>query len=135
VIFERLNDLLNAPPADLGETEWSPVEVASVKAFVQSTGSGQRDETVPPLMLLSITNLFMPELLAVPAASNGVNYGADSVRFGPPVKPGVRLRAAGRLVKAEQVGDGVQTTVEITLEAEGQKEPVCIVQSLSRWMR
>lgn len=133
--FDRLDDLLQAPPADLGVTAWSAIEEESVEAFMRSTGFGQRDGSVPPLMLLSLTNLFMPELISVPAASNGVNYGADSVRFGSPVKYGGRIRAAGRLVKAQPVEGGVQTTVEIALEAEGQKEPACVVESLSRWMQ
>ena len=132
--FDRLDDLLKAPPADLGVTGWSVVEAVSVDAFVEATGFGQRDGTIPSLMFLSLTNLFMPDLISVPAASNGVNYGADSVRFGPPVKAGNRLRAKGRLTKAEPAGGGVQTTVEIVVEAEGEKEPVCVVASLSRWM-
>jgi hypothetical protein len=29
----------------------------------------------------------------------------------------------------------VQTTVEITVEAEDAKEPACVVESLSRWLQ
>jgi acyl dehydratase len=86
-------------------------------------------------MLLSLTNLLFPQLLQVPAASNGINYGADSVRFNSPVRPGDRLRAQAFMTEATEAPGGVQTRVHMRLEIEGAEEPACTLESLTRWMR
>lgn len=135
-LFHDLDHLLEAASLDLGVTGWVEVEPAAVERFHRATRSAAGpDGTVPPLMLLSLTNRFLPDLLQVPAASGGVNYGAESVRFGPVTRPGDRIRAAATLVSAAPTGSAVQTTVEIRIEVEGRTEPACTVRSLSRWMR
>jgi acyl dehydratase len=63
----------------------------------------------------------------------GVNVGCDRVRFPAPVKVGSRLRGRGELVKVEQVGAAVQTTVRVTVEIEGGERPACVVDTVSRY--
>ena len=129
VVYESLEKLLLAPPLDLGATEWIVVGDGEVADFVGSTGGD-----VSPYFALSLTNRFLPDLLLVPAAGSGVNYGAESVRFGRPLSGGDRVRGAAELVGAAEVPGGVQTTVEIRVEIEGTDEPACVVRSLSRWL-
>ncbi len=135
-LFHDLDHLLAAAPLELGSTGWVEVEPDALSGFHRATWSqaGPGGE-VPPMMLLSLTNRFLPDLLQVPAASSGVNYGADSVRFGPPAHQGDRVRAAATLLSAVAVGDAVQTTVEIRIEVDGATGAACTVHSLSRWMR
>lgn len=128
-MFTDLGDLLAAPPMDLGATEWFEVSSSELAGFESATGGA-----VSPYFALSLTNRFLPDLLQVPAAASGVNYGADSVRFGPVPAAGERVRAAAALVAATEVKGGVQTTVEIRIEVEGSAEPACVVHSLSRWL-
>ncbi|HET6966210.1 MAG TPA: hypothetical protein VFH58_15650 [Acidimicrobiales bacterium] len=129
-VFTDLADLLSAPPLELGATGWVEVSAAEVADFETATGG-----PVSPYLALSLTNRFLPDLLQVPAAASGVNYGADSVRFGPVVAEGDRVRAAASLVSASEVSGGIQTTVEIRIEVDGAPEPACVVRSLSRWLR
>lgn len=117
-------------PCDLGVTDWVVVTAADVEGFEGATGSG-----VSPYFAVSLTNRFLPDLIQVPGASSGVNYGADSVRFGPPLGPGDRVRCSASLVSAKPVNGGVQTAVEVRVEAEDASEPACVVLSLSRWLR
>ena len=135
-LFHDLGRLLDAAPLDLGVTGWIEVDPDAVRAFRRATwsdGPGAGD-SVPPLMLLSLTNRLLPDLMQVPGASSGVNYGADAVRFGPDARPGDRIRVGARLTAAVPAGAGVQTTVEVRVEVEGGSDPACVVQSLSRWM-
>lgn len=128
--FTDLDALLAAPPLDLGATGWVDVaeeEVARFEAATAGPASG--------FLALSLTNRFLPQLLAVPGASSGVNYGAEEVRFGPAVRAGERVRATAAIVAAAEVPGGVQTTIEISIEVEGNEEPACVVRSLSRWLR
>ena len=39
----------------------------------------------------------------------------------------------GGEVAATEVAGGVQTTVVITIEIEGNAKPACTIESLSRW--
>ena len=127
--FTSLDALLEAAPLDLGATGWAVLSTAELDSFERATGRPSAG-----FMAVSLTNRFLPELLQVPAASSGLNYGAESVRFGCPLGPGSRLRARACLVGVERVAGGVQTTVEITVEVDGEPEPACVVRSLSRWM-
>lgn len=131
--FHDLDELLKAPPLELGSTGWVQIDAEALRSFRRATGQPEGEE-VPPLMLLSLTNRFLPELLQVPAASSGVNYGAESVRFGPGARHGDGVRGAATLVAATEVASGVQTTVEIRVEGERSGEALCVVRSLSRWM-
>lgn len=135
ILFHDLDGLLEAPPCGLGSTGWVEVDATAVRRFGDATGAGGRAGEVPPLMLVSLTNRFLPELMQVPGASSGVNYGTDSVRFGPAAQAGDRIRARATLLAATPVGDAVQTTVEIRIEGEGAEQPLCVVRSLSRWMK
>jgi acyl dehydratase len=128
-VYDSLAALLEAPPVDLGATEWVLVGDGEVADFARSTGGD-----VSPYFALSLTNRFLPDLLQVPASSSGVNYGAESVEFGPPLSAGDRVRGAAALVGAAEVNGGVQTTVEIRVEVDGAAEPACVVRSLSRWL-
>ena len=71
----------------------------------------------------------------MPAASAGVNYGTGKVRFPAPVPVGSRVRGGAELDAVEEIAGGVQTTITITIEVEGQAKPACVVESLSRWLR
>lgn len=129
-VFTDLADLLGTAPLHLGSTDWVTVGAAEIERFEAAVGG-----SVSPYLALSLTNRFLPELLAVPGAASGVNYGAESVRFGMPLHTGDRVRCRAELVAAAEVAGGVQTTVEITVEADGAPEPACVVRSLSRWLR
>jgi acyl dehydratase len=63
----------------------------------------------------------------------GVNYGCDKVRFPSPVKVGSRIRGKGELVKADALEGGVQATIRVTVEIEGQTKPACIADTISRY--
>ncbi|MDE3203782.1 MAG: dehydratase [Acidobacteriota bacterium] len=129
VIFDDLDQLLGAAPLDLGGTDWSEVTGEEIDRFEAATGG-----PVSPYLALSLTNRFLPSLLAVPGASSGVNYGTEGARFGPPLAPGDRIRVKASLQSSAAVAGGVQTVVEIRVEVEGA-EPACVVQSVSRWLR
>jgi acyl dehydratase len=148
-VYESLDDLRGAAGTDLGHTEWMEITQERVQQFADATGDHQwihvdaeRAKAESPFggpiahgyLTLALTNLFLPELLSVPAASSGVNYGAGKVRFPAPVLVGSRVRGAAVITAVEEVRGGVQTTITITVEIEGQDKPACVVESLSRWL-
>jgi acyl dehydratase len=136
-VFQDLDELLSAPRRDLGVTDWVELTRSVLTDFSAATWSpgGDDDNVAPPMLLVSLTNRFLPDLLEVRGASSGINYGTGTVRFNTPARAGDQIRASAVLVEAGEVPGGVQTTVEIRIEVQGSQEPACTVESLSRWLR
>lgn len=133
-VFETPGDLLGAVGRELGATAWVSIGAAEVTRFAEATRTVVSGDEVPPLMVLSLTNRFLPELLEVRGVSSGVNYGSGRVSFPAGVQVDDRIRASAHLTEAVEVPGAVQTTVEISVEVQGSNEPACVVESLSRWM-
>ena len=148
-VFETLEDLRGAAGTHLGWTDWIEVTQEQVDLFADATGDHQwihvdvaRATAESPyggpiahgFLTLSLSNRFLPELLQVPAASAGVNYGTGKVRFPAPVPVGSRIRGGAEVTAVEEIAGGLQTTITITIEVEGSDKPACVVESLSRWL-
>ena len=147
--FATLDDLRGATGRHLGWTDWIDITQERVNRFAEATGDHQwihvdveRANAESPFggpiahgyLTLALSNLFLPALLAVPGASAGVNYGTGKVRFPSPVPVGSRVRGGAEVTAVDDIPGGVQTTITITIEVEGQEKPACVIESLSRWL-
>jgi len=133
--------------AELGPTEWITVDQERIDQFADATGDHQWIHVDPErakdgpfgatiahgYLTLSLVNLFLPELVVVDGASMGVNVGLGKVRFPAPVPSGSRIRGRGEVVSAEQIGEGVQVVVRVTVEIEGGDKPACVADTLGRF--
>jgi acyl dehydratase len=148
-VFSTLDELRGAAGTHLGWTDWVEVTQAQVDLFADATGDHQwihvdveRANAESPFggpiahgyLTLALSNRFLPELLQVPAASAGVNYGTGKVRFPSPVPVGSRIRGGAEVTGVDEIAGGLQTTITITIEVEGTAKPACVVESLSRWL-
>jgi acyl dehydratase len=148
-VFESLDELRGAAGTHLGWTDWMEIDQQRVNPFADATGDHQwihvdidRANAESPFggpiahgyLTLALSNRFLPELLQVPGASSGVNYGTGKVRFPAPVPVGSRIRGGAEITAVEEIGGGVQTTITITIEVEGGTKPACVIESLSRWL-
>jgi acyl dehydratase len=132
----------------LGYSDWLEIDQARVDLFADATGDHQWIHVDPerakdgpfgaPIahgyLTLSLSNLFMPQIVETRGFSAGVNYGVDKARFISPVKVGDRVRGGAELVEVSDVAGGIQTLVRITIEIEGGTKPACVIDSLSRWL-
>ena len=65
----------------------------------------------------------------------GVNYGLDKVRFPAPVPVNSKVRDRHKLISAELKGaNTIQVKRQVTVEVEGADKPVCVAESLIRYM-
>ena len=148
-VFETLDDVKAAVGTPLGASDWVEVTQDRVNQFADATGDHQwihvdveRAEKESPFggpiahgyLTLSLTNLVLPEVLEVRGVSLGVNYGTGKVRFPAPVPVGSRVRGTAELTACDEIAGGIQTTIVITMEVEGETKPACVVESLSRWL-
>jgi acyl dehydratase len=146
-VFDTPADLLGASGRDLGHSDWLQIDQQRINLFADATGdhqwihvdearaaAGPFGSTVAHgYLTLSLVSLFLPQLLQVRNTSMGVNYGCDRVRFPGPVPVGSRVRAAGRIVSAEEIGGGVHLVVRVEIQVEGSERPACVVDSISRF--
>lgn len=145
--FDSVAAVLAAVEQDLGATDWIDISQDRINTFADATGDHQwihvdpeRAKTGPfgacvahGYLTLSLANLFLPQLVSYDRLKMGVNYGCDKVRFPAPVKVGSRVRGRGQVIAVDVIkGDGVQVTVRISVEIEGQDKPGCVVDTISR---
>ena len=147
--FQGIDEVRAAVGRHLGWSDWVTITQEQVNTFADATGDHQWIHVDPeraaaespfggPIahgdLTLSLTNLFLPQVVEVRNVSLGVNRGTGKVRFPAPVPVGSRLRGGVELVAVDDVAGGIDTTMVITVEREGADKPVCVVESLSRYL-
>jgi len=128
-VFRGVDEVRAAVGRHLGHSDWTEVTQQQVSTFADATGDHQW-----VYLTLALTNLFLPQVVDVQGVSLGVNRGTGKVRFPAPAPVGSRLRAGVELVAVDEVPGGIDTTMVITVEREGSDKPVCVVESLSRYL-
>ncbi len=146
--FQSADELKAGVGTHLGYSDWMTIDQTRINTFAEATGDHQWIHVDPErakdgpfgatiahgYLTLSITNLFLPELLVVPTATAGVNYGANKIRFPAPVPVGSRIRMGCALLEVTDVPGGVQVVTRNTVEIEGSDKPACVVEAISRFM-
>ena len=152
--FDGIDAVRTAVGTHLGFSEWTTVTQEQVNTFAEATGDFQwihvdvdRANAESPFggpiahgyLTVSLTNLFLPQVVDVQGISAGINRGTGKIRFPAPVPVGSRLRGGVELVAVDDVErdgvvTGIDTTMIITVEREGGDKPVCVVESLSRYL-
>ena len=131
----------------LGYSDWHEVTQEQVNQFAEATGDHQWIHVDPerakrgpfggPIahgyLTLSMAPGLLHEVLIIEGFSMGVNYGINKLRFPAPVPVGKRLRVGATLRAADAVAGGVQPTLELRFEVEGQEKPACIAEVVYRY--
>lgn len=146
-VFKTPAALKDAVGQALGASDWLEITQERINLFADATGDHQWIHVDPErasqgpfgkciahgYLTLSLVNLFLPQIVDVQGISMGVNYGCGKVRFPAPVPVGSRVRGVGELVEVEEVKGGIQATIRITVEIEGNDRPACVVDTISRY--
>jgi acyl dehydratase len=133
----------------LGYSEWLLIDQQRINTFADATGDHQwihvdveRANRESPFggpiahgyLTMSLSNLFLPQIVTVEGFSAGVNYGVNKVRFMTPVLVGARVCGGAELLEVTDVPGGIQTIMKITIEIEGAAKPACVIEAVSRWL-
>jgi len=148
LIFEHPRDLLGQEGTPLHPSEWLTIEQERIDAFADCTGDHQWIHVDPVkakdgpfgatiahgYLTLSLTNLFMPQMIEVRGFKSGLNVGMDRTRFLMPVTVGSRIRGTGVIQSVEEAkGDTIQCVIRITVEIEGADKPALVVDAITRY--
>jgi hypothetical protein len=82
-VLDGVGAVRGAVGRHLGTTGWTELTRDQVDLFHRSVGAPPdgTGDSAPPLLVLALTNLFMPRLVEVRNVAMGVNYGTGEVRF------------------------------------------------------
>ena len=143
----RLADLKSLVGQELAVSQWFSISQERINQFAEATGDLQWIHVDPEraaagpfgatiahgFLTLSLLPLFSQDALRFEDVRMSVNYGLNRVRFPAPVPVGSELRGRFRLLSVEDVaGNGMQVTVEVTVERKGSDKPVCVAESVTR---
>ncbi|SFB56184.1 Acyl dehydratase [Amycolatopsis marina] len=132
---------------DLGHTDWLEITQGRVNTFADATGDHQwihvdveRAKAGPfgrPIahgyLTLSLIIPLFNDLLEINGIEMSVNYGLNKVRFPAPVPVGARVRLGGAVADVNEVkGNGVEMTMDFTVEIENSAKPACVAQAVYR---
>jgi acyl dehydratase len=145
---ESAADLRALVGSVLGPTKWYAVDQAKVDAFAEATEDRQWIHIDPPraaasplagtivhgLFTLGLGPYFVEELVSFEGFAHSLNYGYGKVRFPAPFPVGRRVRMHLSIDAVDQVRGGVQLTTTQTFELEGAEKPVCVAESLARFV-
>ncbi|MEU0881403.1 MaoC family dehydratase [Lentzea sp. NPDC005914] len=144
---EGLEELKALQGHDLGYSDWLQIEQGRVDTFADATDDHQWIHTDPEraaagpfggtiahgYLTLALLIPLMTELLDVTGVRMSINYGLDKVRFPAPVPVGSKIRLKGQVASVDEVaGDGVQITIDFTVEIEGSAKPACVARGVYR---
>jgi hypothetical protein len=132
VVLRGLDDVRAAAGTTLGPTDWVEITEERLAAWERACPGA-------PLgwLLLSLTNLFMPEMVTVEDVSAGLNVGTGPIHLADDLAlaPGTRVRARGEVTAVDEPGPGaVHPPIRIRVEREGDPHPLVEVDALSRWL-
>ena len=129
-VFHGPGELRAAVSQRFGPTTWLRVGRARVDRFLAATtlavtgrsadaSAARRGvDVVPEMLVLSLSNYVLPQLVEVRDVVAGVNYGTGEVRFPNPLPVGGRLRGRAEVLDVVDVPGGVQSTVRVVLETD-----------------
>lgn len=140
-------DLSSRVDQVIGSSRWHAVEQADANAFGATTHDEQWIHTDPSraaqgpfgrtiahgYLTLSLATALVDEVLDVTDAVMVVNYGVDRVRFPAPLPLGSRVRAQVSLNGLGDFAGGVQVTLHLVYEVEGQAKPCCVADVVLRY--
>ena len=143
----QLAELERLVGTELGVSDWRIVTQQQVDGFADATDDHQWIHVDPEraarespygatvahgFLSLSLIVALVSEVVEVPDARIGINYGLDRVRFPAPVPVGSRIRGRVVLAGFEPLAAGAQLRFAVTVEREGSEKPCVVAEWITR---
>ncbi|MBC7305015.1 MAG: MaoC family dehydratase [Nocardia sp.] len=146
--FPDFDALRAAIGTELGPSDWVSIDQRRIDLFAEATGdhqwihvdreraaAGPYGTTIAHgFLTLSLIVPMTQQIMTVSAATAGINYGLDRVRFLTPVPVDGRIRAHLTLTEVAEVPGGVQIHRHVIVELENSARPACVADSIARCM-
>ena len=145
-VFPSPAALAAAVGTHVGTSEWINVDQNRIDLFADATGDHQWIHVDPDraasgpfgatiahgFLTLSLIPMLIKHVYRVEGVAVAVNYGLNKVRFMNPVRVGSKVRAAVDVVSADEVPNGHQVVLKVTVEIHGSDKPACVAETVTR---
>jgi acyl dehydratase len=147
-VIKGLDGLKKMQGKELGVSDWHLVTQDEINTFAKATHDHQwihvdveRAKKESPwgqtiahgYYTISLAPYLLSQILAVEGVQMGINYGINKLRFPNPVKVGKKVRARAEMANVEEVANGLQGTIKLTFEVEGEEKPSCVAEVIYRY--
>jgi acyl dehydratase len=150
VAIDGIEGLKQIVDQEVGPSDWLEVTQEDIDRFAQVSRDFQwihvdreRAERESPYgttiahgnLTLSLIDGFRSQLFQQDGVAIGINYGWNRVRFPAPVPSGSRVRARATVLSVDELDGGwFQVVTRFTVEREGEDKPVCVADSVGRFL-
>lgn len=145
-VVDGIDELRALSGQHLGYSDWLQITQKQIDTFAEATGdhqwihvdveraaAGPWGSTIAHgYLTLSLTTVFMPQILEIRGFSVGINYGCEKVRFPAPVPVNSWVRCGAMLDSVVDVPNGVQITLTLTFEVKDTTKPACVATIIVR---
>jgi acyl dehydratase len=146
-----VTDLPTLAGKDLGRSRWVEITQQQIDQFAELTGDRQWIHVDPAraasgpfgatvahgFFTVSLSTMFLYELVNVEGAAQILNYGLNRVRFPAPLRVGSRIRMHVEVAEVKELespgGTGAEAVYRLTYEVEGQAKPCCVADLVFRY--
>jgi acyl dehydratase len=150
VAIEGIEGLKQIVDQEVGPSDWLEVTQEDIDRFAQVSRDFQwihvdreRAQRESPYgttiahgnLTLSLIDGFRSQLFQQDGVAMGINYGWNRVRFPAPVPSGSRVRARATVLSVDELDGGwFQVVTRFEVEREGEDKPVCVADSVGRFL-
>jgi acyl dehydratase len=142
-VIHAAKDLLDLDGGPLGTSAWHEVTQDEVDHFAEGTGNRAPIHSDPEfarttplggtiafgIQILAMATMLLSDIWELRGVVDGVDYGANRVRYPAPVRVGERIRLHATVAKAELAGEqGVRVTLDLVFELDGSERPACAAE-------
>ena len=139
-----LADLETAEERELGTSNWETIDQKQIDLFAEATHDHQWIHVDPEMaaqgpfgttvahgyLSLSMLPYLVSQVLDVPGARMGINYGTEKIRFTAPVPVGSQVRLKATLRSGERRGEGVLYRLGVEIEIRDSEKPALVGEVL-----
>jgi len=130
---------------ELGTSDWLLVDQERIDRFAKATDDYQWIHVDPErakaelaigstiahgYLLVSLIPGLVDQFVLFENVDRVINLGLNKVRFKNMVPSGARVRLTSKMIIARKRAGALQTTIEHTMEIEGQAKPACVAETL-----
>ncbi|WP_308493008.1 MaoC family dehydratase [Microbacterium terrisoli] len=149
MISATIDELPQLQGSTFGPSDWRTVPQSEVDLYAQLSGDDNPihvdadfaaatpfgGRIAHGLLTVSVAVPLLRQVFRVTGMGMGINYGMNRLRFPAPVPAGSRIRIAGRVAEVTVIDGGLQATVVVEVEVEGNSKPACVAELVLRYYR
>ena len=147
-LITSIEDAKALEGVEVGLSDWAVIDQHRIDQFAEATSDHQwihvdterAAKEMPDgktiahgYLTLSLIPALTEKFIEVKNLTRAINFGLNKVRFYTPLPVGTRVRARATVKKARRRAGALLLLSETRIEAEGQRKPVCVAETLGMY--